>query len=97
MARLVRLSWPRGAETRGRPYMVRAGDGYKVRRCEGEVLIALVSVLNITPLAVIYMVAYTYNKWLRVRCLISWPRLSGCIQGTCGFSSIYILRGRAVV
>ena len=42
--------------------MVRAGDGYKVRRCEGEVLITLVSVLDIIPLAIIYAVAYTYSK-----------------------------------
>ena len=42
--------------------MVRAGDRYKVRRCKGEVLIALVSVLDIIPLAIIYAVAYTYSK-----------------------------------
>ena len=42
--------------------MVRAGDGYKVGRCEGEVLIALVSVLDIIPLAIIRAVAYTYSK-----------------------------------
>ena len=42
--------------------MVRAGDRYKVRRYKGEVLIALVSVLNIIPLAIIYAVAYTYSK-----------------------------------
>ena len=33
------------------------GDGYKVRRCEGEVLIALVSVLDIIPLAIIRLLA----------------------------------------
>ena len=62
MARLARLGWPGGAETRRRPYTVRAGDGYKVRRYKGEVLITLVSVLNITPLAVIHAVAYIYSK-----------------------------------
>ena len=56
--------------------MVRAGDRYKVRRYKGEVLIALVSVLDITPLAIIYIVAYIYSKWLRVRYFIGWPRLS---------------------
>ena len=61
-ARLARLSRPRGAETRQRPYTVRAGDGYKVRRYGGEVLIALDSVSAITPLAIIYAVAYIYSK-----------------------------------
>jgi len=42
--------------------MVRAGDRCKVGRYRGEVLIALVSVLDITPLAIIYAVAYTYSK-----------------------------------
>ena len=56
---------------RRRPCTVRAGDGCKVGCCEGEVLIALVSVLDVMPLAVIYIVAYMYGKWLRVRCLIS--------------------------
>ena len=62
MARLARLSRPRGAETRRRPYTVRAGDRYKVRRYKGEVLITLVSVLDIIPLAIICIVAYTYSK-----------------------------------
>jgi len=61
-ARLAWLSWPRGAETRRRPCTVRAGDGYKVGYCGGEVLIALVSVLAITPLAIIRAVIYTYGK-----------------------------------
>ena len=61
-ARLARLSWPRGAETRRRPYTVRAGDRYKVRRYRGEVLIALVSVLAVTPLAIIHIVIYAYGK-----------------------------------
>ena len=60
--RLVRLSRPRGAEIRRRPYIVRAGDGYKVRRYKGEVLITLVSVLNIIPLAIIRAVTYIYSK-----------------------------------
>ena len=51
--------------------MVRAGDRYKVRRCEGEVLITLVSVLDIIPLAIIHVVVYIYNKWFKIRCLIS--------------------------
>ena len=42
--------------------MVRTGDGYKVRRYKGKVLIALVLVLDIIPLAIIYMVAYIYSK-----------------------------------
>ena len=71
MARLVQLSWPRGAEIRRRPYTVRAGDGYKVRYYKGEVLITLVLVLDIMPLAIIYIVTYTYNKWLKVKYLIS--------------------------
>ena len=62
MARLAWLSWPGGVEIRRRPYTVRAGDGYKIRRYKGEVLIALVLVLNIMPLAIIYMVACTYSK-----------------------------------
>jgi len=62
IARLIRLSRPRGAKTRQRLYMVRAGDGYKVRRYRGEVLITLVSVLVITPLAIIYAVVYIYSK-----------------------------------
>jgi len=61
-ARLARLGWPKGAEIRRRPYMVRAGDGYKVRRYGGKVLITLVLVLAITPLAIIYMVACAYSK-----------------------------------
>jgi len=42
--------------------MVRAGDGYKVRRYRGKVLIALVLVLAITSLAVICAVIYAYSK-----------------------------------
>jgi len=61
-ARLARLSWPRGAEIRRRPCTVCAGDGCKVRRYRGEVLIALVLVLAITPLAIIRAVIYTYGK-----------------------------------
>jgi hypothetical protein len=62
IARLVRLGRPRGAETRRRPYTVRVGDRYKVRRYRGEVSIALVSVLAVTSLAIIRVVVYTYSK-----------------------------------
>ena len=53
MARLARFSRPRGAEIRRRPCTVYIGDKYEVRRYKGEVLITLVSVLDITPLAII--------------------------------------------
>ena len=53
------------------PYTVRAENRCKVKHYKGEVLIALVSVLNIMPLAVIYIVIYVYSKWLRVKCFIS--------------------------
>ena len=46
------------------------GDGCEVRHYKGEVLITLVLVLNIIPLAIIYIVACVYSKWLKVRCLI---------------------------
>ena len=62
MARLVRLSRSGGAEIRRRPYTVRVGDGYKVRRYKKEVSITLISVLNITPLTIIHAVAYIYSK-----------------------------------
>ena len=62
IARLVQLGWPRGAEMRRRPYIVRAGDRYEVGHYRGEVLIALVSVLDVMPLAIIYMVACVYSK-----------------------------------
>jgi hypothetical protein len=62
MARLMQFSQPKGAEIRRWPCMVYTGDEYKIKHYKGEVLIALVSVLNITPLAVIYMVIYTYSK-----------------------------------
>ena len=62
MARLARLSQPRGAETRRRPCTVCVGDRCKVKCCKGEVLITLVLVLNITPLAVIYIVVYVDRK-----------------------------------
>ena len=67
----MRLGQPRGVEMRRRPYIVRAGDGYKVRHYKREVLITLVSVLNIMPLAIIYIVACVYGKWLKIRCFIS--------------------------
>ena len=71
MAGLARLSRPRGAEMRRRPCMVYVGDRYKVRYYKGEVLITLVLVLNVMPLAIIYIIACIYNKWLRVKYFIS--------------------------
>ena len=55
---------------RQRPCIVCVGDRYKVRYYKEEVLIALVLVLDVMPLAVIYIVVYIYGKWLRVRCFI---------------------------
>ena len=40
--------------------MVRVGDKCKVKCYKGEVLIVLVSVLDIMPLAIIYAVIYIY-------------------------------------
>ena len=71
MARLARLGQPRGAEMRRRPCMVRVGDKYEVKCYKREVLIALVLVLNIMPLAIIYVIICIYNKWLRVKCFIN--------------------------
>ena len=51
--------------------MVRIEDGCKVKYYKGEVLITLVLVLDIMPLAVIYMVVCIYSKWLKVRCFIN--------------------------
>ena len=62
ITRLARLCRPRGAKMRRRSCMVRVGDRYEVRCCKREVLIALVSVLDIMPLAIIYAVIYIYNK-----------------------------------
>ena len=42
-------------------------DRYKVRRYRGEVSIALVSVLAITPLAIIYAVIYIYSCIITAR------------------------------
>ena len=50
--------------------MVRVGDRCKVRYYKRKVLIALVLVLDIMPLAIIYMVVYVYSKWLKVKCFI---------------------------
>ena len=82
---------------RRRPCTVRVGDRCEVRRCKREVLITLILVLDIMPLAIIYTVACVYGKWLKVKCFISWPKLSGCIQGTYNSSSVYIFKNRAVV
>ena len=71
MARLARLGRPRGAEIKRQPYTVHVGDRCKVKYYKGEVLITLVSVLDIMPLAVIHAVIYMYSKWLKVRCFIS--------------------------
>ena len=71
MARLARLSRPRGAEIKRRPCTVYIGDGCEVRYYKGEVSITLVLVLDIIPLAIIYIVMCIYSKWLKVRCLIS--------------------------
>jgi len=62
MARLARLSWPRGVETRRRPYTVHTEDRCKVGCYRGKVLITLVLVLAVTFLAIIYVVAYAYSK-----------------------------------
>ena len=70
-AGLARLSRPGGAEMRRWPCMVRAGDKCEVGCCEGEVLIALILVLNIMPLAIIYIVICVYGKWLKVRYFIN--------------------------
>ena len=67
----MQLGWPRGVETRRRPCTVRVGDGYEVKYYKGEVLIALVLVLDIIPLAIIYIVIYVYSKWLKVKCFIN--------------------------
>ena len=71
ITRLAQLSRPREAEIRQWPCTVCAGDRYKVRYYKGEVLIALVLVLDIIPLAIIHIVVYMYSKWLRVRCFIN--------------------------
>jgi hypothetical protein len=42
--------------------MVRTGNRCEVRHYKEKVLIALVLVLNVIPLAVIYIVMYTYSK-----------------------------------
>ena len=70
ITRLAQLSRPREAEIRWQPYMVRVGDKCEVKYYKGEVLIALVLVLDVMPLAIIYMVIYAYSKWLKVRCFI---------------------------
>ena len=71
MARLARLGWPKGVKIRRQPCTVRVGDKYKVRYYKGEGLITLVSILNIMPLAIIYIVVYAYGKWLKVKYFIN--------------------------
>ena len=63
MARLTRLSQPKGAEIRQQPCTVHVGDKYKVKHYKEEVSIALVSVLDIMPLAIIYIIIYMYSYW----------------------------------
>ena len=70
-AGLARLGRPGGAETRRWPCTVRVEDGCKVKYYKGEVLIALVLVLDIMPLAIIYIVTCVYSRWLRVKCFIN--------------------------
>jgi hypothetical protein len=60
--RLMWLSWPKGAEMRWWPCIVHMGDRCEVRRYKGEVSIALVLVLDVMPLAIIYIVACIYSK-----------------------------------
>ena len=71
ITRLARLSQPKGVKIKQQPYIIRTGDGYKVKYYKREVLITLVSVLNIMPLAIIHAVMCVYNKWLKVKCFIS--------------------------
>ena len=51
--------------------MVRVEDRCEVKCCKGEVLISLVLVLDIMPLAIIYIVICAYGKWLKVGCFIN--------------------------
>ena len=51
--------------------MVHVGDRCKVKYYKREVLITLILVLDIIPLAIIYIVTCVYSKWLKVRCFIS--------------------------
>ena len=62
MAGLARLGRPGGVKIRWWPCTVRVGNGCKVGRYQGEVLITLVSVLDVTPLVIIYIVACVYSK-----------------------------------
>ena len=56
---------------RWRPCTVHVGDGCEVKCYKGEVSIALVSVLDVMPLAIIYIVVCVYGRWLRVKYFIS--------------------------
>ena len=62
MAGLAWLGRPWGAEMRRQLCTVRVGDGCEVGCCGGEVSIALVSVLAVTPLAVTRAVTCIYGK-----------------------------------
>ena len=71
MARLVRLSQPKRVETRQQPCTVYIGNGCKVKYYKREVLIALILVLDVMPLAIIYIVIYMCGKWLKVKYFIN--------------------------
>ena len=58
-------------ETKRQPYIVYIGDRYEVKYYKREVLITLVSVLDIMPLAIIYIVICVYSKWLKIKCFIN--------------------------
>ena len=60
-AGLTQLSRPKGVKIRWWPCIVHAEDRCKVKYYRGEVLITLVLVLDITPLTIIYIVAYIYS------------------------------------
>ena len=65
------LSWPKGVKARQQPCTVCVGDRCEVKYYKGEVLIALVLILDIIPLAIIYIVVCVYSKWLKVKCFIN--------------------------
>ena len=58
ITRLIQLSQPGGAETRRRPYIVRAGDGCKVRRYGGAVSIIQVLVVPQPVLTITRAIVY---------------------------------------
>jgi hypothetical protein len=56
----MQLSQSKRVEMRWWPCIVYIGNRYKIGHYKGEVLIALISVLNVMPLAIIYIVIYIY-------------------------------------